>query len=172
MPAPPPATVWCGQGCALGALGPHVGRQPLPWVLGARGTPQDAAQRGCPGKCVCSPALDTAHTFLCSHTQARMCTHVRVHTCACTCCVLVHIHAHVHLCTRARVHVLTRAHTCSQHTHIVYGLVHMHLYMRVLSHTPLHTSPRTRLPVQPYMRTLTFTACTLILHIHTLTCTH
>lgn len=176
-PAPPPATVRCGQDCALGALGPHMGRQPPalggggtahPTRCGPEGLSREVCVLTCSGHGPHLPVLTHASSHVHTHSYAHLCMHVLC-ACAYACpCTFMHTRARVHVLTRAH----TRAHTCSQHTQIVYGLVHMHLYTRVLSHTPLHTSPRTHLPVQPYMRTHTFPACTLISHIHTLTCTY
>lgn len=167
----------CGMGRIVpsGLWGLTREGSPLPWVVGARGTPQDAAQRGCPGKCVCSPALDTAHTSLCSHTQAHMCTHVHMHTCVCTCCVLLHTHAHVHVYTHVLVYmcsrVHTRAHMLTAHSHHVWACSHALVHTCALTHSSAHVPTHTP-PVQPYMRTHTFTACALTPHTHTLTRTY
>lgn len=112
------------------------------------------AQRGCPGLCVRSPVLDTAHTVLCTHTQAHRHMHVHMHTCAHAFTFtssLMHTHTCTctcSLCACAYACPCTFMHTCSQ------ALVH--------SHTPLHTIPHTGLPRQSHMHTRTFTACTRI----------
>lgn len=108
-PAAPSAAVRRGQDCALGASDGKAA--PCP-ERGGHGAPHMPAQRGCPGLCVRSPALDTAHTVLCTHTQAHTRTHVHMHTCAHT---LIHIHMlTVCLCVCVPTHIC--AHTCS-HAH-------------------------------------------------------
>lgn len=168
LDAPAPHLPLCGVGRIVpsGHRGLTWEGSPLPWVVGARGTPQDAAQRGCPGKCVCSPALDTAHTFLCSHTQAHMCTRVRMHSCVCSAVCLCICMPCTRMHTRARVHVITRVHTHAHSTRTCMGLFTCTCTL-VCSHTLLCTRP-THTPARAALHAHThLTAWTLISHLHT-----
>lgn len=165
-PASPSATVRRGQDRALGALDGKAAPCPRRWGHGA--PHRMPAQRGCPGLCVRSPALDTAHTVLCTHTQAHTRMHVHMHTCAHT-----HTHSHAHVCVHTctctcscacvRACPRTFMHTCAHmHTHPRCIWAHSHALARsyfTLIHTFAHNP--THIPSQAvHMHTHTVTACT------------
>lgn len=157
-PCPPPATVWCGQDCALGASGPHMGRQPPAPGGGGTGHPTRRGPEGlsrevrvltCSGHGPHLPLLTHASSHVHTRSYAQLCTQ---------CCVLVHMHA---MYTYAHAYSCTCDHTC---THVCTHMLTAHAHVWACSHALVHScalthssahAPRTPLPVQRYMRTHT-----------------
>lgn len=140
--------VWAGL-CPRDFGASHGKAAPCPGWWG-HGAPHKMQPRGAVQGSVCAHLHWTRPTPSCAHTRKLTCAHTfictPVYARAVCFCIRMPMYVYAHTCSCTCAHACTHVHTCSQHTHIVYGLVHMHLYTRVPSHTPLHTSPRTHLP--------------------------